>query len=95
MFVVLLKFAENKAKAGLFMEDHNSWIQSGFDDGVFLTSGSLQPNQGGCVIAHNTTPAEIRQRVDADPFVAKKVVSVEILEITPSRADDRLRFLLD
>jgi len=33
--------------------------------------------------------------VDSDPFVAENVVSSEILEITPSRADERLSFLLD
>jgi hypothetical protein len=32
--------------------------------------------------------------VNADPFVAEGVVSAEILEITPSRADARLDFLL-
>jgi len=54
MFVVLLKFSDNKNKAGEFMEDHNQWIKSGFDDGVFILVGSLQPNLGGSVIAHNT-----------------------------------------
>jgi hypothetical protein len=29
--------------------------------------------------------------VNDDPFVAENVVSAEILEITPSRADERLK----
>jgi hypothetical protein len=29
-----------------------------------------------------------------DPFVAEGVVSAEILEIAPGRADERLKFLL-
>ncbi len=29
------------------------------------------------------------------PFVAQKVVSAEILEITPAKADERLQFLVD
>jgi len=33
--------------------------------------------------------------VNGDPFVAENVVSAEILEITPSKADERLKFLLD
>jgi hypothetical protein len=32
--------------------------------------------------------------VNDDPFVAEKLVSAEILEIAPSRADERLNFLL-
>lgn len=93
MFVVLLKFASNKGQASRFMEGHREWIQRGFDDGVFLLVGSLQPNLGGGIMAHNTSLPDLEERVKADPFVAGNVVSAEILEITPSRTDDRLRFV--
>jgi len=46
MFIVLLKFSDNKGQAGEFMEGHNEWIKRGFDDGVFLLVGSLQPGLG-------------------------------------------------
>jgi len=94
MFIVSLKFSVNKGHAGQYMDDHKAWIQRGFDDGVFLVAGSLQPNLGGGLIAHNTSLDELQNRVDDDPFVAEDVVSAEILELTPSRADDRLNFLL-
>ncbi len=95
MFIVLLKFSGNKDQAGQFMEGHKEWIKRGFDDGVFLLAGSLQPNLGGGIVAHNTSLADLQSRVNSDPFVAGNVVSAEILEITPSKADDRLKFLLD
>jgi uncharacterized protein YciI len=94
MFIVLVKFSDNKGQAGQFMDGHNEWIKRGFDDGVFLLVGSLQPNLGGGVIAHNTTLSELHSRVNDDPFVAENVVSAEIIEITPSKADARLNFLL-
>jgi len=95
MFIVLLKFSDNKSQASQLMENHNQWVKSGLDDGVFLVVGSLQPNLGGGIIAHNTSLADLQARVDADPFVASDVVSAEVLEITPSKADERLQFLLD
>lgn len=94
MFIVLLSFAD-KSRAGQFLEGHMQWLKRGFDDGVFLLSGSLQPNRGGGIIAHNTSLAELQARVNADPFVAGKVVSAEIVEIAPSKADRRLQFLLN
>jgi uncharacterized protein YciI len=94
MFIVLLRFSDNKAQAGQFMEGHNGWIKRGFDDGVFLLVGSLQPKLGGGIVAHNTTLSDLQNRVSVDPFVAEDVVDAEILEITPARADDRLNFLL-
>jgi uncharacterized protein YciI len=95
MLIVLLKFSANKGQAGQFMEGHKAWIKRGFDDGVFLLMGNLQPNLGGGIVAHNTSLADLQSRVNADPFVMQNVVSAEILEITPSRADERLQFLLD
>ena len=93
MFIVSLRFSENKSQAGQYMEAHNAWIQQGFDDGIFLLVGSIQPNLGGAVVAHNTTRDDLEKRVALDPFVAQGVVSAEVMEITPARLDERLRFL--
>ena len=95
MFIVLLKFSSNKGQASQYMEGHKEWISRGFDDGVFLLVGSLQPNLGGGVMAHNTSLPDLQSRVNNDPFVAENVVSAEIFEITPAKADERLKFLLD
>jgi uncharacterized protein YciI len=94
MFIVLLKFSDNRDQASQFIKGHNQWIKRGFDDGVFLVVGSLQPQLGGGIVAHNTTLSDLQSRVNEDPFVAEKVVSAEILEITPAKADERLNFLL-
>ena len=94
MFVVLLRFSRNKGQAGRLMQDHKEWIKRGFDDGVFLVVGSLHPNLGGAIVAHDTSLPDLEQRVNEDPFVAEGVVSAEILEIAPSKADERLEFLL-
>jgi uncharacterized protein YciI len=94
MFIALLKFSDNKARASQFMEGHKQWIKRGFDDGVFLLVGSLQPNLGGGVVAHNTTLSEFQSRVNDDPFIVERIVSAEIIEFTPSGTDERLKFLL-
>ena len=94
MFIILLKFSDNKAQASQFMAGHKEWIKRGFDDGIFLLTGSLQPNSGGAVVAHNTSLPDLQNRVNDDPFVAENIVSAEILEISPAKADERLEFLL-
>lgn len=93
MFVVTLKFSANKARAPELMDGHNAWIRQGFEDGVFLLTGSLAPGAGGAVLAHNLSRADLEARVMQDPFVAEGVVSADILEIAPGRTDDRLAFL--
>ena len=95
MFVVLLTFSSNKAQAGQFMDGHKEWIKRGFDDGVFILAGSLRPEAGGGIVAHNTSHVDLQARVNDDPFVAENVVKAEIIEITPSRMDERLAFLIN
>jgi uncharacterized protein YciI len=93
MFIVLLKFSDNKDKAGQYLDGHKAWLAQGFDDGVFLLAGSLQPGAGGGILAQGVSRADLDRRVQNDPFVAENVVRAEIHEIAPSRADDRLNFL--
>lgn len=93
MFIVTLKFSDNKTQASHYMDSHKQWIKRGFDEGVFLLVGSLQSNLGGGIIAHNTTLPDLQARVNDDPFVVQNIVSADILEIAPARTDERLNFL--
>jgi uncharacterized protein YciI len=93
MFIVLLRFSSNKDRASDLMEGHKAWIARGFDDGAFVLVGSLKPQGGGAIVAHGASLSELRDRVSEDPFVAEGVVTAEILEVEPSRVDERLVFL--
>ena len=94
MFIVFLKFADNKQHAADYMQGHMEWIEKGVADDVFLLVGSLQPNQGGGILAYNTSMNELQERVKADPFVQQNVVKAEVYELSAAKADQRLSFLL-
>lgn len=93
MFIVFLRFSDNKTQAAQFLEGHNAWIKRGFDSGCFLLAGSLHPNAGGTLLAHNTDRKNLEALIQEDPFVAERVVSAEIHEVTAGRVDERLAFL--
>lgn len=95
MFIVLLKFSDNSDQADNYMEGHKRWVRQGFEEGIFLLAGSLQPGLGGGIIAHNVSLSQLQRIVNEDPFVSANVVSAQILEITPSLADERLQFLVE
>jgi len=94
MFIVNLKFSKNKVKASELMAGHNEWIKKGFDDGIFLLVGSIEPGQGGMVMAHSVSLEDLEARVKLDPFVQEDVVSSEITQVSPKMADERLTFLV-
>lgn len=85
MFVVFLKFGQERAKAREFMDGHKRWIEQGFDDGVFLMTGSLGDGVGGALLAAGTTLEALHARVAEDPFVQQGVVQAEVHAITPGR----------
>jgi len=95
MFIVFLKFSENKSLASDYMEDHKKWIKKGLEDNVFLIVGSLQPNLGGGIIASSSSYSEIESRIKEDPFVEKNIVQYEIYEITPSMANEKFKSFLN
>ncbi|MFI2426312.1 YciI family protein [Streptomyces sp. NPDC018955] len=95
MYVVLLRFSANRAAAAEHMAGHQDWIRRGVEDGVFLLVGSIQPGQGGAVLAAGTAREDLQARVAEDPFVVHDVVTAEILEIAPNLTDPRLAFLKD
>ena len=94
MFMVFLRFSNNKASAPDHMQDHNAWLKQGFDDGVFLLAGSIEPGQGGAILAHKVSGDDLAARISNDPFVAEDIVSAEIIEISPKKAAGDLQFLV-
>lgn len=94
MFIVLLKYSTNKKQANEYMEGHNQWIKRGFDEGVSLLAGSLQPGAGGAIIANGLSREALEKWISDDPFVVANVVSPDVIEIDPKKANERLAFLL-
>ena len=93
MFIILLKLVDT-SKIADNMPGHNAWLKQGFDDGVFMLAGTIEPKRGGAILAHNISPKELDKRIAADPFVKAGIASAEILDITPARADEHLAFLV-
>ncbi|MGV6800431.1 MAG: YciI family protein [bacterium] len=95
MYIIILKFSENNAAASQFMDGHVSWLKQGFADNIFILSGSLQPNLGGGIFATNITREALEERVARDPFVKENIVTAEIIELTPSLANESLQYLIE
>jgi len=94
VFIVFLKFTEQKVRARELMSGHNAWLNDGMERGLFLLAGGLQPQAGGCIIAHNIDRGGLDQLIAQDPFVEHKVVQADVFEISPSMVAEPLKFLL-
>lgn len=95
MYIIFLKFGQNRAQAGQWMAGHGQWIQQGIDDGVFLVAGSLDDAQGGAILAVSVDKGALMARVQQDPFVVHSVVVAEVQAIAPSRMAPGMAELLE
>ncbi|WP_353407280.1 YciI family protein [Pseudoteredinibacter isoporae] len=77
------------------MNEHKAWIKAGMDEAVFMMVGSLQPNLGGCILAHNVDRKSLETRLNKDPFVIEDIVYTDIHEVTPAKANKELHFLME
>ncbi|WP_171207544.1 MULTISPECIES: YciI family protein [unclassified Ruegeria] len=93
MYLILLRFSKNKHKAPEHVDAHKTWLKTGFEDGLFLLAGTLK-EVGGGVLAVSDDRDAVTTFVAQDPFVIHDVVTPEVLELDPSRADPRMQFLL-
>lgn len=93
MFVVLLRFSDNKTGAPGHMAAHREWIRKGVDDGVFLLVGSIRADKGGAILAAGLSYEALQARISEDPFVLHDVVEAEIVDIDPNITSPELAFL--
>lgn len=93
MFIIYLRFSENRSAASDFMSAHNAWIARGFEDGIFHCVGSLTPQGGGAILATGESREEIEARINADPFVKHNVVLAEITEVDVKKTTPALDVL--
>lgn len=90
MYIVFLRFGQNRAQAGQWMAEHNKWLADGFASGDFVIAGSLENSQGGVLIARDMDQAALLERVRQDPFVMHGVVAAEVHGFKPSRLAEGL-----
>jgi len=74
MFIVILKFGGNEALAAKLMEAHMACIKQGFDDGVFLVGGDIQPDLGGALIPHGVSRVELEKPISRSGYQATRLL---------------------
>ncbi len=92
MQIVFLRPAERFADAAQHLAGHRARLQDGIADETLLLAGKLQP-AGGASLARASSAAALRERLAQDPFVAHRVLSVELHEVAPALTAQALRFL--
>ncbi len=89
MFVIELVYKADLREIDAQMAAHVRFLKKHYAAGRFLVSGRKIPREGGIIIATGATRDEIDGIMNQDPFVAKGLAELRIIEFRASqRASD-------
>jgi uncharacterized protein YciI len=96
MFVIELSYKVPLAQIDAHMKAHVAFLKKHYASGRFVMSGRKMPRDGGIIIAVGTDRAEIDAIMRADPFAARGLADVRVVQFRASQhARDLPDSLLD
>ena len=95
MFVVELIYKAPLAEIDAAMRAHMAFLRKHYADGHFLVSGRKIPRDGGIILAVGKDRAEIEALMQADPFVARGLAEIRVVEFRVSQQAPDLQQRLD
>ena len=89
LFVVELIYKAPLAEIDAAMTAHVRFLKKHYAAGTFLVSGRKIPRDGGIILAVGASRDEIERIMREDPFCARGLTELRIIQFRPSqRADD-------
>jgi uncharacterized protein YciI len=85
MFVIELIYKADLAEIDAHMKAHVAFLQKYYAAGHFLVSGRKIPRDGGVILAVGDTRAQIEGIMAEDPFVARNLADVRVIEFRISQ----------
>jgi uncharacterized protein YciI len=89
MFVIELVYKAELSAIDAAMRAHMAFLNKHYAAGTFLVSGRKIPRDGGIILAAGKSREEIEAIMREDPFCARGLAEVRIVEFRASqRAED-------
>jgi uncharacterized protein YciI len=64
--------------------DHISFLEKGYKDGIFLISGPKVPRDGGVILAQHTSKEELERYIQKDPFIKHDLANCDVHCFNPT-----------
>lgn len=86
MFLVDMNFIDIDKITAELTNQHKAYLEQEYQSNKLLFGGRKVPRTGGVLISQHATVHELRQVLDADPFIQSGAVSYSITEFIPVMA---------
>ena len=91
MFVIELVYKADLATIDAHMRAHMRFLKKYYAAGRFLLSGRKIPRDGGIILAVGGSRADVEAIAAEDPFVAKGLAEVRVIEFRASQKADNIQ----
>jgi uncharacterized protein YciI len=85
MFVIELTYKAALAEIDRHMKAHVAFLNRQYAVGRFVVSGRKIPREGGIIVAVGGTKPELEALMREDPFVARGLAEVRVVEFRASQ----------
>lgn len=90
-FIVEIKYKVPFGKLSHIVDEHRSFLDSGYKNNFLLCSGPKNPKNGGVVIARANSEEEIRKFFENDPYHTNDVAEHTFIEFSPVKFQEFLK----
>ena len=90
MFIVTLTYTAPLERIDAFLPAHRAWLAEQYARGLFLMSGRKEPRDGGIIIAHAASRAELETVLQGDPFGQAGIATYAVTEFVPTMTAEAL-----
>ncbi|MFA0567706.1 YciI family protein [Vibrio gallaecicus] len=94
MFIVSLTYQVPLEKVDVFIPEHVAYLNEQYAKGHFVLSGRKEPRTGGVIISTISDRNKLNDVLAEDPFHREGLARYEVIEIVPTKASEKLEFLV-
>jgi uncharacterized protein YciI len=90
MYIVSLTYTAPLERIDAYLPAHRAWLTEHTAHGLFLMAGRKEPRDGGIIIAHAASRAELEAALRDDPFAQAGLATYAITEFVPTMTAEAL-----
>ena len=95
IYVVVLTYIKPLSEIDAHLAAHIDWLNQGYEQGVFLSSGRRIPRNGGVILARSASREALQARLQRDPFQQHGLARCDIIPFEASRCAATIQGLID
>lgn len=90
-FIIEIIYNVPFERISFLVEKHRTFLQNGYNEGIFLYSGPMVPKEGGIVAARAESLEILKKFMDNDPYKLEELAEHRYIEFEPVKYNNILK----